>query len=460
MVGKLFGTTGIRGTANDFLTPEFCSKIACVFGNYLNEKFNAKNILVGTDPRTSSDMIKNAVISGLLSAGCDVYDSGITSTPSIQYAVKEKIYKFDAGIMITGSHIPIDRNGIKFFMPDGNEVYGKIEEELENIYFSDKFKRASWNEIGKIYAADAGKIYKEMLLREGIKVSKEEKLTVIVDTGHGAQSYIMPLVLRELGHKIITLNAQMDGFFPGRPSETDKKNLENLMKVVQTLNADLGVAFDGDGDRSIFVDDKGKYVMGDITGAIIADYLMREGDIVVTGISTSAIIDYVAEKHRGRIIRTKVGAADVVGAIMKNNAVFGFEENGGSIFPTLNLGREGGLTAVKILKILHDKKKKLSEIIADYPKFYQIKEKIQCKDELKNKLTLAIKERIRTEYNDAKIDETDGVKILSGSGWILFRPSWTEEIYRIFAEGKTESEAEELIEFGRRIANEELNKLV
>jgi len=462
MVGKLFGTTGIRGTANDFLTPEFCSKIACVFGNYIREKFNAKNVLVGMDPRTSSDMIKNAVLSGLLSAGCDVYDSRITSTPSIQYSVKEKIYKFDAGVMITGSHIPMDRNGIKFFMPDGNEVYGKIEEELEDMYFDNKFKRASWNEIGKIYSADAGKIYKEMLLKEGIKVSKEEALTIIVDTGHGAQSNVMPFVLRELGHKVITLNAQMDGFFPGRPSEPDKKNLENLMKAVKALNADLGIAFDGDGDRSIFVDSQGEYVMGDIIGAIIADYLMKEGDIVVTGISTSAIIDYVAERHNGKVIRTKVGAADVVGAIMKNNAVFGFEENGGSIFPDINLGREGGLTAVKILKILNEKKKKLSEIIACYPKFYQIKEKIQCRDELKNKLTAAIKERIKEEYINAgnvKIDETDGIKILFSDGWVLFRPSWTEPIYRIFAEGKTESKAKELIEFGRKIAKEELGKI-
>ncbi|CEG12039.1 Phosphomannomutase; alpha-phosphoglucomutase [groundwater metagenome] len=464
MVGKLFGTTGIRGTANDFLTPEFCSKIASVFGNYLNEKFNAKNVIVGMDPRTSSDMIRTAVISGLLSAGCDVYDSGITSTPSIQYAVKEKIYKFDAGIMITGSHIPIDRNGLKFFMPDGNEVYGKIEEEIEELYFSGKFKRVLWNEIGKIYNADAGKIYKEMLLKEGVKVGKENCLKIVVDTGHGAQSNIIPFVLRELGHKVITLNAQMDGFFPGRPSEPDKKNLENLMNVVKVLNADLGMAFDGDGDRSIFVDDKGEYVMGDIIGAIIADYLMKEKDVVVTGISTSAIIDYVAEKKKGKVIRTKVGAADVVGAIMKNNAIFGFEENGGSIFPTINLGREGGLTAVKILKILHDKNKKLSEIIAEYPKFYQIKEKIQCRDELKNKLTLAIKEKIKeskdSKYKNGKIDETDGIKILFGDGWILFRPSWTEPIYRIFAEGKSERIAAELIEFGRKISNEALKGLI
>lgn len=459
MAGKLFGTTGIRGTANDFLTPEFCSNIACVFGNYAKERFNAKNVVVGMDPRTSSDMIKHAVISGLISAGCDVYDSGIAPTPAIQYAVKEN-YKFDVGVMITGSHIPANRNGIKFFIPDGNEVYGKMEEEIEDMYFNKKFKRASWNEIGRVYTADAGKIYKEMLLNEGVKVDKEGGLKIVVDTGHGAQSNIVPFVLRELGHKVITLNAQMDGFFPGRPSEPDKKNLENLIKVVKALNADIGIAFDGDGDRSIFIDDKGEYIMGDVIGAIIADYVMKEGDVVVTGISTSAIIDYVAERHKGKVIRTKVGAADVVGAMMKNNAVFGFEENGGCIFPDINLGREGGLTAVKILKILHEKKKRMSEIIAEYPKFYQIKEKIQCKDELKNKLTAAIKERIKTEINDAGIDETDGVKVLFSDGWILFRPSWTEPVYRIFAEGKSEDKARGLIEFGRKIASEELNKLV
>jgi len=455
MVGKLFGTTGIRGIANEFLTPEFCSKISCVFGNYMREKFNVKNILVGMDPRTSSEMIKHAVISGLLSAGCNVYDTGIVPTPAIQYAVKEK--KFDGGVMVTGSHIPPERNGIKFFLPDGNEVYGEIEKEIEDMYFNENFKRVSWNEIGKIYNTDAVKFYKEMLLNEGIKADKP--LTIVVDLGHGAQSIVAPFVLRGLGHKIITMNAQMDGFFPGRASEPDRKNLENLMKIVKALNADLGIGFDGDGDRSIFIDDKGEYIMGDVIGAIIADYIMKEGDIVVTGISTSAIIDYVARKHKGRVIRTKVGAADVVNAIMQNNAVFGFEENGGSIFPHINLGREGCLTVVKILKILKEKNKKISEIISEYPKFYQIKEKIQCKDELKNKLTENIKKRIKEEYKNANFDETDGIKILFDDGWILFRPSWTEPIYRIFAEGESEDRAKELIVLGKRIVKEELEKI-
>lgn len=459
MVGKLFGTTGIRGVANEFLTPEFSAKISCIFGNYIKKRENKDKvkILIGRDTRTSSDMLKYGAISGLLSAGCDIYDTGIIPTPGLQYAIRK--LKFDGGIMITGSHIPPERNGMKFFLSDSNEVYGEIEKEIEDAYFSEKFERAKWNEIGEVKSINAGEVYEEMLLKEGIKVEKEKALKIVVDTVHGAQSEIVPRVLRKLNHKVITLNAQMDGFFPGRYPEPEKKNLEILINTVKNLNADIGIAFDCDGDRSIFIDDKGNYIMGDVIGAILADKYVKEGDVVVTTVSTSSIIDYVVEKKKGIVERTRVGAADVVGKIIEKNAIFGFEENGGSIFPDLNLGREGGLTVVKILKILYERNEKFSDVIEKYPKFYQIKDKFPCEDNLKNKLTEKIKEIFEKQKDLIKTDETDGIKGIFENGWILFRPSWTEPIYRIFVEGKTEEQAKKLYEIGMNIVKEAKEKL-
>ncbi|MFN3528201.1 MAG: phosphoglucosamine mutase, partial [Candidatus Altarchaeaceae archaeon] len=214
MVGRLFGTTGIRGIANEFLTPEFASKISCVFGNYIMKTCDNKRpkIIVGRDTRTSSEMLMYGVISGLLSAGCDVYNSNILPTPAIQYVIRK--LKFDGGVIITGSHIPPERNGIKFFIQDSNEVYGEIEKEIEDMYFSERFERAKWNEIGEVKKINGIEVYEEMLLQEGLKVDEKDQLKIVVDTAHGAQSEVIPRVLRKLNHKVITLNAQMDGFFP------------------------------------------------------------------------------------------------------------------------------------------------------------------------------------------------------------------------------------------------------
>lgn len=453
-MAKLFGTTGIRGLANEFLTPEFCSKIAGAFGTYIGGK--GKKVLIAMDTRTSSDMIKNSTISGLLSAGCDVYDSGTAPTPAVQYSVRNS--DFDAGIMITGSHIPPERNGLKFFISDGTEVYGHLEEEIEKIYFDNKIKRCSWKNIGKIHKFDCVAPYKKMLLDVGNENENKEEdknFKIILDPGHGAQCGIVSFVLRKLGYDVIAINEAPDGLFPGRHSEPDEKNLKNLIDAVKTTGADIGMGIDGDGDRTIFVDDKGNFIMGDITGCIIADDLMRAGDKIVTPVSTSSLIDWVCEKNKGKVIKTKVGAADVVAELLKNDAVFAFEENGGNIFSKINLCRDGGLTAVYMLNILARQKKKLSEIVSEFPKYYQFKDKINCADELKPKLM----EKVKEIYSDKELIDIDGIKILFNDGWMLLRPSGTEPIFRVFVEAQTEDRAKELMEEGLKTVNDAVSGL-
>jgi len=419
-MAKLFGTTGIRGLANEFLTPEFCAKIAGAFGTYIGGR--GKKVLIAMDPRTSSEMIKNSTISGLLSAGCDVYDSGIAPTPAVQYSVRK--------------------------------VYGPLEEEIEKIFFGDKIKRVAWTEIGTVHQFDCVMPYKKMLLDTGIK-NENKNFKIILDPGHGAQCGIVSFVLRELGYDVLTINAQPDGFFPGRHSEPDQKNLKNLIEIIKIMGADIGIGIDGDGDRTIFVDDCGNFIMGDITGSILTDDLMKEGDSVVTPVSTSSLIDWVCDKNKGKVIKTKVGAADVVAELLKNDSVFAFEENGGNIFAKINLCRDGGLTAVYMLNILAKRKKKLSEIVSEFPKYHQLKDKINCPDELKQKLTAKVKEI----YCNEEVIDIDGIKILFGDGWMLLRPSGTEPIFRIFVESQTEERAKKLMEQGLKTVNEAVLKL-
>ena len=398
--------------------------------------------MIARDTRTSSPMLENAATAGLVAVGCDVYDSEIAPTPALQYAVRN--FDFDAGVMITGSHIPPERNGLKFFISDGTEVYGKIEEEIEDMYFKNKIEHANWRDIGRIHAFDCVGPYKEMLLKTGI----EGDLKVVVDPGHGAQCNVMPLVLRELGYEVITINSQPDGYFPGRNPEPTEKTMDNLIKVMKSLNADFGVALDGDGDRSIFVGDGGKFLMGDITAAVIADAM--EAKKVVTPISSSSLIDWVVKKNNGQVIKTKVGAADVVAETQKQGADFAFEENGGCIFPQINLCRDGGLATVYLLNILTKKGKTLSEIISELPEYHQIKSKVECSDELKPKLT----EKVKEFYADQEIVDIDGLKVLFDDGWMLFRSSGTEPIFRIFVEAETKERAEKLMEEGLKTVKE------
>ena len=447
MAKRLFGTTGIRGLVNDLLTPEFASKIAAAFGTYIGGE--GKRVLIAMDTRTSSEMLKSSAISGLISVGCDVYDSGIAPSPAVQYGTREF---FDAGVMITGSHIPPERNGLKFFLSDGTEVYGHIEEKIEEIYFNDGIERASWKDIGNVETFDAVTPYKEMLLKTGVKGN----LKVVLDPGHGAHYALMPGVIEKLGHDLITINSQPDGFFPGRGSEPDEKNLKVLMEVVKEENADVGIAFDCDGDRCIFVDDKGRYVMGDISECMITDEVMKESNkkekFIVTGVTTSSLVDWIVEKNNGKVIRTKVGASDIVAETFKRGALFSFEENGGSIFPEINPCRDGGLTAVYMLKILKKRNQKLSEIISELPRFYQLKDKIECPDELKQELTEKVVEHYKGQ--DAKeIIDIDGVKVIFEDGsWMLLRPSGTEPIFRVFVESSSEEKAGRLMEDGLETA--------
>ena len=441
MAKKLFGTTGIRGLVNDLLTPEFASKISAAFGTYIGGK--GKRVLIAMDTRTSSEMLKSSAISGLISVGCHARDSGIAPSPAVQYGTREF---FDAGIMITGSHIPPERNGLKFFVSDGTEVYGPIEEKIEEIYFNDEIERASWKDIGNVETFDAVTPYKKMLSETGV----EGNLKVVLDPGHGAHYALMPEVIEKLGHDLITINSQPDGFFPGRGSEPDEKNLRGLMERVKQENADVGIALDCDGDRCIFVDDKGGYVMGDISECIITDEVMKEhnGGLIVTGVTTSALIDWIVEKNNGKLVRTKVGASDIVAETVKRGALFSFEENGGSIFPEINPCRDGGLTAIYMLNTLTKRNQKLSEIISEMPKFYQLKDKIECPDELKQELTKKVVEHYKDR--DAKeIIDIDGIKVVFEDGsWMLLRPSGTEPIFRVFVESSSEEKAQRLMEDG------------
>ena len=447
---RLFGTFGVRRTANDVLTPEFASRLAASYGTLFQGK-----IAIGGDTRTTTPMIKHSIIAGLMSAGCDVVDLGILPTPAVQYAVRNY---YDGGIIVTASHNPPKYNGIKFVDENGIGLKDEDEIIIEETYFDKEPKRTSWDSIGKLFNNDKiiDEYIEEVLKRINVEKLKEAKLKVVLDCGSGAGCYTAPYILEKLGCELTTLNSQGDGFFPGREPEPIEANLGDLIATVKDLKADIGIAHDGDADRTICIDEKGNFVHGDKTFSLVEKIMLKEknqniahenaNNIIVTTVATSTAIYDIADENNGKVITTAVGDLLVARKLLEENGLFGGEENGGLIFPDFVYGRDAALSAAKILEIMATENKKLSELVGELPSYYSEKMKCECEDLEKQ----AVMEKIAKEVSSLgyDIDTTDGVKIFKNSGWVIIRPSGTEPIFRCFSECDTQEKATEMANWG------------
>ena len=440
---RLFGTFGVRRTANDVLTPEFASRLAACYGTQIKG-----TVAVGGDTRTTTPMLMQAVIAGLLSSGCDVVDLGILPTPGVQYAVRKY---YDGGVMITASHNPPKYNGIKFLDKDGIGIPDEMDLAIEKLYFDGEPDRVEFSQIGQIYKND--KIIEEYIDEAVSKVDteaiKKANLKVVVDCGSGAGCFTAPYLIRKLGCDVTSLNSQADGFFPGRDPEPIEENLQELISVVKELGADIGLAHDGDADRTICIDEKGNFVLGDKTFTLVEKEMLKEngGGTIVTTVATSQAIYDVAEEHNGEVIATAVGDLLVARKLKDTDGLFGGEENGGLIFPDFVYGRDAVMTVAKILEIIAKEKRPLSELVAELPVYYASKMKIECPDDEKEFVMQSIADEIKTT-TDFELDLTDGVKILKEDGWVIIRPSGTEPIFRCFAESDSQEKADEMTEWG------------
>ena len=437
---RLFGTFGVRRLANTELTPEFASKIAASYGTLVKGK-----VAVGGDTRTSTEMIKHAVISGLLSSGCDVIDLGILPTPSLQFAVRNY---YDGGIMITASHNPPKYNGIKLVDSYGIGTPDNMEIKIEDMFFNDNPHRVSWNEMGEVEKNEGllEEYIQNVINRVDADAIRKTKLKVIVDCGSGAACFTTPYLLRKLGCEVLTMNCQPDGFFPGRDPEPTEPNLKELIEVVKATGADIGIAHDGDADRTICIDEKGNFVFGDKSFALVEKYMLKEnnGGLIVTTVATSSAIYDIANEYNGEVIATKVGDLIVARELKDKDGLFGGEENGGLIFPDFVYGRDAALSTAKIIEIIAKTGKPLSKLIEELPVYYSEKMKIECPDELKQE----VMQKIAEETREFEVDTTDGVKIFKEEGWVIIRPSGTEPIFRCFAEAKTKEDAKKIVEWG------------
>jgi phosphomannomutase/phosphoglucomutase len=438
---KLFGTNGIRGLVNIELTPEMAIKVGCAIGTF----FGRKNLLIGYDARTSGPMLAKAVISGLTATGCHVFFVGMAPTPALQYAVKN--HKMDGGVIITASHNPPEYNGIKVIWSDGIETSHEQEVEIENIYFDNKIVFAEWDKLGTFQELPGINDEYVQAIKNHVDPQKiaQKHFHVVVDAANSVGGLTAPPLLRELGCKVTTINANIDGTFPGRLPEPRPESLTDLSSTVKAIGADLGVAFDGDADRSIFVDENGVIYWGDKTFAvIIKQFLIKNpGAKIVTPVSSSTLIKDTVEAYKGELIWTKVGSVTVSQKMKELNAKLGGEENGGIFYGPHQAVRDGAMTTALILNVMAETGEKLSKLVAEQPQYFIEKGKIDCPDEKKEILLQKLYEQVKGE----NISTIDGVKIwFSDNSAILIRPSGTEPVFRLYAEAKNQEKALTLVE--------------
>jgi len=433
---KLFGTNGVRGVFSEDFSLEFVNDLVLSLSSY----FKKGKILVGYDGRHSSPIVAKIVSSALNYSGLDCYMAGLVPTPCLEYATKKLGY--DGGLMITASHNPPQYNGIKPVASDGVEISREDERKIDQI-----FDEKNW-----LKPETFGKTFEEINIVstyiDGITslvatdVIMIKKFKICLDLGNGVQSVTAKKLCEELGCEVFTINENIDGDFPGRGSEPTPQNLNELSKLVVETKSDFGIAFDGDGDRSIFCDENGKILTGDSSALLLCDYLLQQypNSQVVTCLNSGNIIETIVKKNNSKVVRTKVGSVEVSRRMVNDDALVGYEENGGFMFGKHNHVRDGAMTLALMLDLLSKSESGLSQNIKNLPPSFTTKTKIECSLE-KSKVVIS---KLLKEFPDS--NTTDGIKIqIDDYNWVMIRPSGTEPLIRIYGESNSQQNLDSLI---------------
>ncbi len=432
---RLFGTSGVRGTFNTEFTPLMALKMGLSLGTYLA----GKSVVVGRDTRTAAQTIEYAMMSGLINTGCRVHRTGVVTTPTLAYMTK--YLDASAGIMITASHNPPPAIGLKLWNPDGMGFTPEQEKEIERIYFESVFSPRPWNLLGKTKNIEiADSVHIEMIKKSiDLKAIRKKRFKLVADPGCGAAYKIAPKLSRELGCRVASLNAQGDGFFPGRDPVPSEENLKDLSALVSVTSADLGVAFDGDADRVIFTDEKGKVMEGDRLLAALAKREIENGGNgkTVTTIDASMVIEEVINQSGGEVFRTPVGDIQVAVKIKQCGGMLGGEACGTYIWPKAHYAPDSLLTMGKLLEFLAYDGVEMSKFMSSIPRYPILREEVECPNSLKQILMDDLEKISSTIIEDiVQVQKIEGLRLVLERGWTLIRPSGTEPLIRLTIEAK------------------------
>lgn len=437
------GITGVRGIVGETFTPELAVEFAQAFGTYLD----GGRILVCRDTRPSGPMIRSAVLSGLLAAGCEVVDLGICPTPSMQLAVES--VAADGGIAITAGHNPWRWNALKFVRGDGLYLNPTQAEELLDIFHQNEFRKADWTQIHlSVDLADPIPKYIDALQSAfDVDAIRKRRLVVAVDCCNGACSLSTPQWLDVLGCEVLALNNDPTSRFPHAP-EPKPATMAQLCAVVKAGRADIGFAHDADGERLGIVTDLGEPLSEEMTLALAAEIRLRkQSGTIVTNVSTTQAIDLIAANHGGNVVRTPVGQAYISEGLIEYGGVLGGEGSGGITVPEVHLTHDSAAAIGLILEYLAQSGERISALAQQLPRLATLKHDLPIEP---HRLYSVLQEfRAAVEDEGLTADLTDGVKVTLPDGWVHVRASNTQSIIRIIVEAKEKAKAAALLDWTR-----------
>lgn len=429
--------SGVRGVIGESLTPLLLTRFAQAFGTYVGPR----TVVIGRDPRTSGEMVKQAVIAGLLSTGCRIIDVGMCPVPTVQFAVRTQ--RALGGIAITASHNPPEWNALKFIGGDGLFLNSDRAREMLDIYHQGEYTKVADAEMRQVEKLEGATDLHIQTILEALEPlpKTNRKLCVVIDSCNGAGSYAGPKLLEALGAEVIPINTTPDGSFP-RPAEPVPENLVALCEAVKTHRADIGFAQDMDADRLAIVSERGVPIGEDYTLVLATlRVLKHERGPVVANLSSTSILEHVASQFDSPLFLTKIGEVNVTEEMQKQHAIIGGEGNGGVIYPRINFARDSLVGMGLVLHLLAETGQTVSQIVESLPRFSIIKEKLACPS---HKISTTLR-MLRDEYIDYKMDLRDGVKVMLPDGWFLVRGSNTEPIIRVTAEASNEADAKKIV---------------
>lgn len=452
----IISVSGVRGQVGISLDARTITRFALAFGTFVS----GKTVVIGRDSRTSSPMIRHAVLAGLIATGCRVIDVGLCPTPTVLMMAKH--LNAAGSITITASHNPVEWNGIEFASESGKLMSQTERDELMGIFETEDFALSAWNKQGTLEKYQKATDYHITQVLNShwfdTDLVHNAKLKVALDCGNGAGCVISPTLLRKFGCEVVEINCVLDGDF-NRPAEPTPDALSELCETVRKTEADIGFAHDGDADRVVLVTESGQPLSGEWTMAFVADFILKKtkGDVVATVI-TSRMLDDIAARHGVSLHRTKIGVGWVVEKMHEVNAVIGGEGTGGVIYPTLNYTTDGIASIAAIIQYIAETESPVSELVNSMPKYEMCRKKIEIpSQEVATKLVDLVVSEYEEEYTSntesaPHLDFTDGIKCIWDNRWINIRKSGTEPVIRVFSEAPSISEAEAL-------CNRELERL-
>ncbi len=437
---KVFGTDGIRGTANSYpMTPEMALKVGKAVALLFKEKNGKKRhrIVIGKDTRLSGYMLETALTSGIVSMGVNVYLVGPMPTPAVAHLTKS--LNCDAGLVLSASHNPAEDNGIKIFGPDGYKLSDELETEIESLLSSDNLltMASQPKKIGKAFRLDDARGRYIEFVKSSINNNSLNGLKIVLDSANGAAYSIAPKVFSELGAKVKNLNNKPNGL--NINLNCGASYPETLMREVVKSKADIGIAFDGDADRVMVCDEKGNLIDGDLIMSIVAIDLLNKKMLskktVVGTVMTNSGIEAFLNSQKIKLVRTKVGDRYVIEEMKKHGYILGGESSGHIIFNEHSTTGDGILTALQLVNIIKKSGKKLSELSKGITVFPMVLKNIK----VKQKIPFENLPSVQKEIKNAE-------KKLKKNGRVLVRYSGTENLCRVMVEGKDSKLIKDLAE--------------